>query len=105
MLTCFEEVVLVWSTTSIQPPLIVSSVRPIRGLYVRIDGEILASKAPRMNRKIAIPVKEVNADMIQRLAPHPKNCRSGSYSRLAAMTYTETDPPVHRELDQSIYRH
>jgi hypothetical protein len=39
----------------------------------RIEGEILASKAPRINRKIAIPVKEVKADMIQRLEPHPKN--------------------------------
>jgi len=36
---------------------------------------MLASNAPRINRKIAMPVKEVNADMIQRLAPHPKNWR------------------------------
>jgi hypothetical protein len=35
-----------------------------------------ASKAPRMNLKMAIPVKEVKADMIQRLAPHPKNLKS-----------------------------
>jgi len=40
---------------------------------IRIDGEILASKAPRMNRKMARPVKDVKADMIQRLEPHPKN--------------------------------
>ena len=48
-------------------------VRSAKDLNVRIDGEILASKAPRINRKIAIPVKEVKADIMHRLAPHPKN--------------------------------
>ena len=38
-----------------------------------ILGEIEASKAPRMNRKMARPVNEVKADMMHKLDPQPKN--------------------------------
>jgi hypothetical protein len=44
-----------------------------------ILGEILASNAPMMNLKIAIPVKEVKADMMHTLEPHPKNCQISEY--------------------------
>lgn len=74
-------------------------------VVIHMLGEILASKAPRIKRKIAIPVKEVKADMIQRLAPQPKNWRVRKLLVSRECAYAETDPPVHRKLDKSIDRH
>jgi hypothetical protein len=56
--------------------LIISQRWRWRPVESHIEGLMDASKAPRMNLKMAIPVKEVKADMIQRLAPHPKNLKS-----------------------------
>lgn len=51
-----------------------------------ILGEMEDSKAPRMNRNIAKPVNEVNADMIHKLEPHPKNCNYRQYPSLPDAT-------------------
>lgn len=68
-----------------------------------ILGEIEASNAPSMKRKIARPVKEVNADMMHRLEPQPKNCSVSSWSAGdSAQTYAEADPPVDGEFDKGI---
>ena len=74
-------------------------------INVRILGDILASKAPRIKRKMAIPVKEVKADMIQRLAPHPKNLKIRDRTQRRQETYTEADPSVHWEFDQGVHGH
>lgn len=72
-----------------------------------ILGEMEASNAPRINRKIARPVKEVKADMIQRLDPQPKNCGVRSVRAIRTSdqkTHAETDPLVYGKLDQGVDR-
>lgn len=74
-----------------------------------ILGEIDASKAPRMNRKIARPVKEVKADMMHKLEPQPKNCVVSAlgtqFQQGTNWTYAKADPLVDGELDEGIDRH